>query len=264
MPRPKMPDGLYVSVSQVKTWLMCPRKYELKYIRGAAPEFVPVNLAFGSAFHEALAGYYNELKVSGIPLRRDLVLDVFRAAWAKAAEGEVPLQAEDDDGADPGVMIDKGVSMLHAFYEQAGIPEVVAVEHGFAITLQDIDTGQPLEEQLVGTMDLLIREEDRVVVVEHKTAARKYTEDQLRYDFQPTAYQIAARESGLGDVALRFQVVTKTKVPAVQVTNIYRDERDEQDFLRTAGGVLKAIDAGVSYPVRGWQCPGCPYESACR
>ena len=30
MPRPKMPDGLYVSVSQVKTWLMCPRKYELK------------------------------------------------------------------------------------------------------------------------------------------------------------------------------------------------------------------------------------------
>ena len=34
MPRPKMPDGLYVSVSQLKTWLMCPRKYELKYIRG--------------------------------------------------------------------------------------------------------------------------------------------------------------------------------------------------------------------------------------
>ena len=102
MPRPKMPDGLYVSVSQVKTWLMCPRKYELKYIRGVAPAFVPVNLAFGSAFHEALAGYYNEIKVSGVPLRRDLVLDTFRAAWAKAAEGDVPLQADDDDGADPG------------------------------------------------------------------------------------------------------------------------------------------------------------------
>ena len=172
MPRPKMPDGLYVSVSQIKTWLMCPRKYELKYVRGVAPAFVPVNLAFGSAFHEALAGYYNEIKVSGVPLRRDLVLDTFRAAWAKAAEGDVPLQADDDD-ADPGVMIDKGVSMLHAFYEQAGTPEVVSVEHGFTITLHDLDTGEPLEEKLVGTMDLLIREEDRVVVVEHKTAARK-------------------------------------------------------------------------------------------
>jgi hypothetical protein len=80
-----------------------------------------VNLAFGSAFHEALAGCYSEIKVSGIPLRRDLVLDVFRAAWAKAAEGDVPLQADDDD-VDPGAMIDKGVSMLNAFYEQAGTP----------------------------------------------------------------------------------------------------------------------------------------------
>lgn len=263
MPRPKMPDGLYVSVSQVKTWLMCPRKYELKYIRGVAPAFVPVNLAFGSAFHEALAGYYNEIKVSGIPLRRDLVMDTFRASWAKAAEGDVPLQPDDDDGGDPGAMIDKGVSMLHAFYEQAGTPQVESVEHGFTITIRDADTGEPLEEKLVGTMDLLIREEGRVVVVEHKTAARKFTEDQLRYDFQPTAYQIAARESGLGDVALRFQVVTKSNIPAVQVVDIHRDDQAEADFLRTAGGVLKAIDAGVSYPVRGWQCRTCPFQGPC-
>jgi CRISPR/Cas system-associated exonuclease Cas4 (RecB family) len=262
MPKPKMPDGPYVSVSQIKTWLLCPRRYELRYIRGIAPAFVPVNLAFGSAFHEALAGYYNEIKVTGVPLRRDLVLDTFRAAWARAAEGDVSLQADEDD-ADPGVMIDKGVSMLHAFYEQAGTPIVEAVEHGFTITLHDVDTGEPLEEQLVGTMDLLIREEGRVVVVEHKTAARKYTADQLAFDLQLTAYQIAARESGLGEVALRFQVVTKTKVPAVQVVDILRDDQAEADFVRTATGVLKAIDSGVSYPVRGWQCRGCPYESPC-
>jgi hypothetical protein len=49
----------------------------------------------------------------------------------------------------------------------------------------------------------------------------------------------------------------------VQVVDVRRDGHDEQDFLRTAGGVLKALDAGVSYPIRGWQCRGCPYESAC-
>jgi hypothetical protein len=38
----------------------------------------------------------------------------------------------------------------------------------------------------------------------------------------------------------------------VQVADVHQDERDEQDFRRTAGGVLKAIDVGVSYPVRGW------------
>jgi CRISPR/Cas system-associated exonuclease Cas4 (RecB family) len=154
-------------------------------------------------------------------------------------------------------------TLIHAFYEQAGIPIVESVEHGFAITLHDVDTGEALEEQLVGTMDLLIREEGHVVVVEHKTAARKYTEDQLRCDFQPTAYQIAAREFGLGEVALRFQIVTKSKVPAVQIADIHRDDQAEADFVRTATGVLRAIDAGVSYPIRGWQCRSCPYESVC-
>ena len=65
-------------------------------------------------------------------------------------------------------------------------------------------------------------------------------------------------------MALRFQIVTKSKVPTVQVVDIHRDVQDEQDFLRTAGGVLRAIDAGVSYPIRGWQCQTCPFQNACR
>ena len=30
MAKPKMPDGLYTRVSQIKTWLLCPRKFELQ------------------------------------------------------------------------------------------------------------------------------------------------------------------------------------------------------------------------------------------
>jgi hypothetical protein len=44
----------------------------------------------------------------------------------------------------------------------------------------------------------------------------------------------------------------------VQVADVHRDEPDEQEFLSTTGEVLKAIDVGVSYPVRGWQCRSCP------
>ncbi len=265
MPKPNMPDGLYVSVSQVKTYLLCPRRYELKYVRGAEPEFVPIALAFGAAFHEALAAYYQELKTTGEPLRRDLVLDVFRSAWDRASDGPVPLQADDED--DLAGIVDRGVSMLHAFHEHAAKADpfaVEAVEHGFTITLHDPDSGEPLEEQLVGTMDLVVREGECRVVVEHKTAARRYSEDQLKFDVQPTAYKIAARESGLGEVSLRFQVVTKTKVPVVQIADLRRDARDEGDFARIAAGVLKAIDAGVSYPVRGWACRSCPFSSSCR
>lgn len=265
MPKPKMPDGLYVSVSQVKTYLTCPRRYELKYVRGADPAFVPVALAFGSAFHEALAAYYSELKTTGEPLRRDLVIDVFRSAWDRASEGPVPLQGDDED--DTASVAEKGVSMLHAFYEHAGRAgpvDVEDVERGFAVTLHDPIANEPLEEQLVGTMDLVLHDQEHRVVVEHKTASRRFTEDQLRFDVQMSAYKVAAREEGLGDVALRYQVITKAKVPAVQIADVTRDAGDEQDFLAITVNVLRAIDAGVSYPVRGWACRSCPYSAACR
>ena len=262
-----MPDGLYISVSQIKTYLTCPRKFELKYVRGVPPAFVPVPLAFGSAFHEALAAYYSELKSAGEVLRRELVLDVFRGAWDRAASGSVPLQGDEDDDLAVGQLTDQGVSMLNAFHEHAsarlGGVAVEDVEMGFAVHLHDPETGEILEEQLVGTVDLVTMEKGRRWVVEHKSAARKYTQDQLRFDLQPTAYKIAARESGKGDVGLRFQVVTKTKTPAVQIAEVERDAQAEDDFLRTVMGVLKAIDASVSYPVRGWQCRSCPYRGPC-
>lgn len=266
MARKDFPTGLYTSVSQMKCWLRCPRQFELKYVRGVAPAFVPVNLAFGSAIHEALAGHYQEIKATGHPLRRELLLDVFRTAWEKAVEGDVPLQA-DEDGEDPRLMIDKGISMLHAFAAQAeGAPafEVEAVEHPFTVPLHDPDSGDPLEEALTGFMDLVIREGGRRVVVEHKTSSRKYTEDQLAFDIQPTAYKLAARSAGMGEVDLRYQVITKTKAPQIQVADIERTDTDEEDFARTAVGVLRAIDAGVSFPLRGWQCKSCQFAHACR
>ena len=268
MGRPTMPEGLYISVSQVKAYLMCPRKYELHYIRGEQPAFVPVALVFGSAIHAALAAYYGEITATGRPLRRDLMLDVFRDAWDKGSSGPIPLQADEEDGGTGAdQIIDKGVSMLHAFHEHAGKSapglDVVAVEKSFAVSIHDVETGELFEEQLVGTIDLILNEDGQRIIVEHKTAAKKYGLDQLRFDIQPTAYSLAAREMGMGDVGLRFQVITKTKVPAIQIAAIHRDDRDEDDFLRTIGGVLRAIDAGVSYPIRGWQCRTCPWAGPC-
>ena len=265
MAKPKH-DGLYTSVSQVKCYLRCPRQFELKYVRGVAAAFVPVPLAFGSAFHSALAAFYGEVKASGSPLKRDLVLDVFRSEWARALDGPVPLLVDEEE--DTTNIVDKGISMLHTFAAHAegaldGV-EVEAVEKSFSVAIHDPESGEVMEEHLVGTMDLVTVEDGHRVVVEHKTAAKKYGADQLRFDIQPTAYKLAARQAGMGEVGLRFQIVTKTKVPVVQIGDITRDAQDEDDFLRTAGGVLKAIDAGVSYPVRGWACRGCQFAHACK
>jgi CRISPR/Cas system-associated exonuclease Cas4 (RecB family) len=263
-----LPEGLYISVSQIKMWARCPRAYTLKYVRGVEPAFVPIPFAFGSAFHEAAAALYLEAKNTGEPLPLNLTQDVFRDAWERATSGPVPLQADEDGDDNAAELGEKGVAMLAVFHEYAvdalAHQVVEGVEQRFAVAIFDPDSGEVLEEQLVGAFDALVREDDRRVVIEHKTAGRKYGADQLQFDIQPTAYKLGARLGGLGDVGVRYQVVTKTKKPAIQVEDVVRGPQDEEDLLHTMLGVLRAIDAGVSYPIRGWQCRSCPYAHACR
>jgi len=256
-------QGLHVSVSQIKGYMRCPRQYELHYVRGAEPAFVPVALAFGSAFHAALAFFYSGIRSSGEAPPFTETVEVFASAWQAAEKGPVPLQEDEEPS---GNRIDQAALMLGAFdttIRAAGLPLVESVEAPFSIEIHDLETGEVLEERLTGAFDLVTNEGGRRVVVEHKTSARKYGKDQLRFDFQPTAYQMAARELGLGEVGLRYQVVTKAKQPAVQVEDITRGPADESDFLATAAGVLRAIDAGAFFPIRGRQCRSCPYEWAC-
>ena len=257
------PEQLHVSVSQVKAWLRCPRAFEFRYVQGLTPEFKPVPLAFGSAVHEALAAYYAGL-MNQKPLALEEVTQSFRDAWALEAAGPVPLHLGEDD--EPEHHVDKGVLMLTMFYRDATSAEHVvikSIESSFEVALYHPETGEVLEESLVGVFDLVIEEDGHVVILEHKTAGKKWTQAQFTEDLQPSAYSLAAQELGWGEVGIRYQVLTKTKKPALQIENVIRGPVEERDFLSTAVGVLKAIDGGVSFPIRSWACKSCPYKTAC-
>lgn len=257
-------DGLTVSISQLKEFTICPRRYQLHRVLGIEPAFVPVPLALGSATHAGIGAIYTSLLVRAEVAPVEEVVQVFRDSWSLATDGPVPINVDEDD-ADP---VDVGVRMLTAFHRHvvaAGPVAVVAVELPFSgVTLHDPDTGEILDEKLTGVIDLVVREADRNVIVEHKTAARKWTRDQLDHDIQLTAYQVAARDRDLGgDVGLRFQIVTKAKAATIQVEDVVRDDLAEVDFLRTATGVLRAIGAGAFWPLKSWACSSCPYAHAC-
>lgn len=259
-------DGLTVSISQIKEYLICPRRYQLHRVLAVEPAFLPVPLALGNAVHAGFAATYLGIQATGRVIPLEATLQAFRDEWSGVTDGPLALALDEDD-PDP---VDVGTRILTAFHRhvvETGEVSVVAVELPFdGVELSDPDTGEVLDEKLSGVMDLVVREGSRgnVVVVEHKTAARKWTRDQLDHDFQLTAYQIAARQKlGLGDVGLRYQVVTKTKVAAVQVEDVVRDDLADVDFLRTAAGVLRAIGSGSFWPVRSWACRSCQYAHAC-
>ena len=95
--------------------------------------------------------------------------------------------------------------------------EVVAVESAFAVPFVDQATGAVLDRDLVGTLDLVERDaEGRLVVVDLKTSARKYSDLQVEASLQLSIYSDATAMNGLADEAdlrLRFDVLTKTKQP---------------------------------------------------
>ena len=140
--------------------------------------------------------------------------------------------------------------------------EVVAVEEPFAVPLIDQETGEVLERNLVGTLDLLERDADGLVVVDLKTSARKYTELQVETALQLSVYSCAVGLSSFGDdVRLRFDVLTKPRVPELHRYWTTRDRAANMRLFRLVAEVLGAIEAGVFHPIVGWQCTDCVFRS---
>lgn len=254
--------GLHVSVSQIRTWLGCPRKYAHSYVWGTEPAHRPVALAFGTAVHRALEAFYENLQAHGTRPPVDQVQTAFVDRWAVEVRDPLPLLF--DDGQDADIVRDQGVALLGAFYQQGFIPdEVIAVEKPFAIELVDPETAEVCDIPLVGAIDLVARHQGRVWCVEHKSAARRFSPDRIAYDFQPTCYLFAARTLGLDNPASAFQVLLKTKKPACETIPLNRDRASEIEMLDTFKHALKGIEAGAFPRNRGWGCADCQFKFRC-
>ena len=254
----QMREGLHISVSQVKCYLRCPRQYQFRYVLGAEPEFMPANLVLGSAVHEGLAAFYRSVMTTSESPEFDVCMAAFHATLVGFRKSKLPIKDGDKIEA-------QGEALLKIFYENTyqDPPNVIGVEVPFTIELPDPVTGEILEERLVGALDLVVEQDKKNVVGEHKTAAKKWSKDQIEHEIQLSAYKLVARILGLGEVGLRLQVLTKTKKPKMIVENTDRTERDEREFIEIVVGVLRAVDARVFFPIRNSMCGGCTFGRRC-
>ncbi len=266
MPYPKPLEELrqkpHCSVSQVKTYILCPEKYHHQYILHTEPSHRPSALAFGTSIHHALAIFYEYLKANKDKPAVDLLKTAFADRWDVELRDDLPVRF--DDGQDPRKMKDMGVTLLNTFHDHGFLPdEVVGVEVPFTIDIADPDTGVILDVPLVGGIDLIAVLDGHLVIVEHKTAARKFAEDRILHDPQPTAYQLAARRMGFLNPAITFQLLLKTRNPTIENIPVTRSKAQELELLSTIASVLKGIGHGVFYKNRGWQCADCQYRWKC-
>lgn len=252
-----------ISFSQLDQYIRCPLKYRFLYVDRVDPEWIPAALIFGRAIDNAATHYFRGV-AAGTPPGLGEVQGVFASYWDLETSLR-PVRFWKGSKAD---LLDQGARMLAVFHAaQDPAVEIVDVQRRLTVPLIDQQTGEVLERELVVVMDLLERaREGHLVVVDLKTAARKYTELQVETSLQLTVYSYAAEMAGLADredVRLRFDVLTKTKQPEFHRYPTSRDRQANVRLFRLASEVLRGVEAGVFYPVVGWQCKECQFRERC-
>lgn len=247
----------HLSVSQISTWMQCPRKYRFQYIDKMPWPAVPSSLTFGTAVHAALAAL-SQARLEGDEPTVESLHAAYRVAWASESK---PIEMK--DGETPEALDAMAKAMLAVALEQPQVGRVIAVEESFRIRLA------PDIPPLVGVIDLIEERDGRAVIVEHKTGAQRFTDQRVADDNQPTAYALAALEMGLpgvktiDDVEVRFNVLLKLKKPTIDERPTRRSARQADELREVAAAVWAAREAGIFPPNRGWACATCPFREPC-
>jgi len=132
--------------------------------------------------------------------------------------------------------------------------------------LVDQDTGEYITD-LVGVFDLLEKDNTgNIVVVDHKTAAKKPSDSDLDQNLQFSCYGYATRilqELDDRDILLRIDCLVKNKKPVFEQRYTVRTPDNDRKLVKLASDVLNAMDTGVFLPITGWQCGTCQVSSHC-
>jgi CRISPR/Cas system-associated exonuclease Cas4 (RecB family) len=233
----------HLSHSQIQSFLLCPRKWTYSHVEHAPKEQVGSALIFGCAVHDSLA-QVNEAALHGEEIDARAA---FMAAWKQQiSEAAVPVHYG-KDGADD--LIAKGRALVAAYTAPTGI---IGVEQPFTVTL---DPDLPPVE---GRIDLIRRTDDGdLAIADLKTSSSKLLTETDAVEAQLALYDLAYP-------AAKHEVIVlaKTKVPTVTVQPITPWPR--QQLVRQYQEVHHAMQAGVRYANRGWQCDGCQFANRCK
>jgi putative RecB family exonuclease len=209
--------GPHTSVSAIREFITCPKKFTLHYVEKVQPAYRASALVLGTAWHETIGHWLN-----GATNVDELRAHLRDGIDVGLRSNTLPVLF-DDEGEDQDTMTDSAVRMLDVFLAKVPRPEMtVGVEVAFSLELTHPATGEVLPVPLVGAIDAIVLDRGHGAIWELKTSKKKWSADQLDFDIQPTAYGIAAKREGYEGADLKLLVTTKTSKPDVQVERIVR------------------------------------------
>src|SRR5437899_7083709 len=216
----------HLSRSRINRYLTCPEQYRLYYVEKLRPRIESASLVFGVVIHAAIADLF---RTGEDPVEH------FVRNWHNLKEVELRYKKReswDDFNA-------KGEKLLAKFLaeEAPKIRQARGIERKFELRVTALDA------PFVGIIDLVGQVDDRLTVIDFKTAGSDYEDHEAALSDQLTAYALAEPEAE--QVALC--ILVKTKEPRIEWHFAKRSADGLAEYLDKVRLVSDDIAAGKFY-----------------
>lgn len=245
------------SFSSINSFVnICSLQWAFKYVYKEEPESTPIPLLFGTAFHKT-AEWIATGRMKNIAVKAEDAQAVFSEAWNWECRAADNLSLSQEAWNELNITGRKSVGCLNREWTEKNILNVSKV---FAVNLPSAS------KMLIGEVDMIVKDESGdVVLVDWKTAAKRWPEGKSEKDLQATVFSFAWKQLTGIIPKFRYDIVTKTKEPAYVQYSTIRTDNDFQRLSYLVSIVERAVKAEAFFPnEQGYFCKGCQYALACK
>jgi len=275
-----------ISFSAADQYAKCSLQYFFNRRRKIPVPEVGWAMPYGSVIHLSLENLHNSIKSPTELMLKSELIEEFVENWAN----EHMTNDMNITNAEMESSTKMGIQMLEAYYDKHygtewfNPPLDITIkgetqkgtELWFEVPLIDLSTGEVLLEDhvLIGKIDLINTFNSMILATDHKTAGRKYSDEQVANSNQLTFYIYVLKyliaegnikNSDNLDVGACFSVLYKLKKPWVEVYPTSRVNADIRRLVAVLTAAIKGIESDIFVPADGnMPCSWCDYKEACR
>lgn len=258
-------DREHWSYSSLNQFLnICSLQWAFQRYYRLTPEFTPVNLSFGSAFHRTLEAISLQ-RLDGQSMPEKDGRDLFADLWQRQQAEDENIRFDED--ADAEKLSEQGRNLVGCY--QANVDpdeEILHINQPFAVPLVDAG-GQVLDKPLIGEVDLVARKDGQKTIIDWKTSSARWNAGKPHRSLQPTVYLYGySMNDGTGLIPeFRYDIVVKNKTPVFEQ---HVTTRKPDAFHRLVEKVKLAEHMIASEHFvpndESMYCKSCPFQTSCQ
>lgn len=242
------------SHSKLSTYEQCPLKYKFRYIDKIKILEKSIEALLGSVVHNTFEWLYNEVKKQRVPTI-DQTIEYYSNNWHKEYTPEIYIARKEMSEKD---YFNKGIKFILDYYLKHQPFQEKTLETEKKV---EIDLDENGEYKLIGYIDRLVENKDKIEIHDYKTANSLPSKDKIDTDRQLAVYSIAVKDQYGEDkeIHLIWHYLAFNKTIYSKRTNNQLNEL-KKEILK----LIQEIESSQEFPSKkSVLCNWCEYKRLC-